>query len=97
MDWQKRWIDYLDVKGYLRHFIEGIVRSDEILHTLTVSAPISIKPLYIYESKMVSKFKFDCYSNDNLLKKARNIISVRPFSHVFPLMIMAPKQSYALD
>ncbi|EDV27160.1 uncharacterized protein TRIADDRAFT_22433, partial [Trichoplax adhaerens] len=52
MDWQKRWIDYLDVKGYLRHFIEGVVRSDEILQTLTVSTPISMKPLYIYESKM---------------------------------------------
>ena len=52
IDWQKRWLNYLNLKGYLRHMIEGLTKEDHSLQTMLDPSPEPLKALYIYESKM---------------------------------------------
>ena len=52
IDWQQRWLLFLNLKGYLRHMIENLVKDDERLQMMLDPSPEPLKALYIYESKM---------------------------------------------
>jgi len=41
-------------KGYLQSIIESIVKSDPELLEMLRPAPSNLKPLYVYEAKMVN-------------------------------------------
>lgn len=52
VDWQQRWLNYLSLKGYLRHMIEALPHEDHILQSMLDPSPEPLKALYNYESKM---------------------------------------------
>lgn len=56
IDRQSQWLVYLSNSGYLRVLVESLRQDDVALQTLLVPQPPLLKPLYIYESKMVRGF-----------------------------------------
>src|SRR5690554_2452058 len=46
------WLDSLTQSGYLGHFLEDLKNQEEDLLDLLQPLPESLKPLYIYESKL---------------------------------------------
>lgn len=52
VDWQHRWLNYLNLKGYLKHMVDGLAHEDHMLQSMLDPSPEPLKALYIYESKM---------------------------------------------
>lgn len=55
IDRQSQWLVYLCNSGYLRVLVESLKQDDAALQTLLIPQPPLLKPLYIYESKMVRR------------------------------------------
>lgn len=53
IDRQNQWLVYLCNSGYLRVLVESLRQDDATLQGLLTPQPPLLKPLYIYESKMV--------------------------------------------
>ena len=53
IDRQSQWLVYLCNSGYLRVLVESLRQDDGALQGLLMPQPPLLKPLYIYESKMV--------------------------------------------
>ena len=53
IDRQSQWLLYLCNSGYLRVLVESLRQDDGALQGLLTPQPPLLKPLYIYESKMV--------------------------------------------
>lgn len=53
IDRQNQWLVYVCNSGYLRSLVESLRQDDVALQTLLTPQPPLLKPLYIYESKMV--------------------------------------------
>lgn len=54
IDRQNQWLVYVCNSGYLRSLVESLRQDDAALQSLLAPQPPLLKPLYIYESKMVS-------------------------------------------
>nr|CAD7414759.1 unnamed protein product [Timema cristinae] len=48
------WITFLSMRGYIRNLIDSLMDSDVKLISVLETAPETLGPLYIYESKMVN-------------------------------------------
>ncbi|XP_017786279.1 PREDICTED: nuclear pore complex protein Nup205 [Nicrophorus vespilloides] len=46
------WISYAAGRGYLKHIVDGILKSDSDLRATLEPSPENIKAIYIYEAKM---------------------------------------------
>lgn len=57
IDRQNQWLVYICNSGYLRSLVEGLRQDDAALQNLLMPQPPLLKPLYIYESKMVRHCK----------------------------------------
>lgn len=55
IDRQNQWLVYICNSGYLRTLVESLRQDDAALQSLLTPQPPLLKPLYIYESKMVRK------------------------------------------
>ncbi|MEQ2205370.1 hypothetical protein XENOCAPTIV_023657, partial [Xenoophorus captivus] len=55
IDRQNQWLLYVCNSGYLRSLVESLRQDDTALQSLLTPQPPLLKPLYIYESKMVRK------------------------------------------
>lgn len=55
IDRQNQWLVYLCNSGYLRSLVESLRQDDAALQSLLTPQPPLLKPLYIYESKMVRR------------------------------------------
>ncbi|XP_037539378.1 nuclear pore complex protein Nup205 [Nematolebias whitei] len=53
IDRQNQWLLYVCNSGYLRSLVESLRQDDVALQSLLTPQPPLLKPLYIYESKMV--------------------------------------------
>lgn len=53
IDRQNQWLVYVCNSGYLRSLVESLRQDDAALQSLLTPQPPLLKPLYIYESKMV--------------------------------------------
>lgn len=53
IDRQNQWLVYICNSGYLRSLVESLRQDDAALQGLLTPQPPLLKPLYIYESKMV--------------------------------------------
>lgn len=53
IDRQNLWLVYVCNSGYLRSVVESLRQDDVALQSLLTPQPPLLKPLYIYESKMV--------------------------------------------
>lgn len=52
LDPHSSWVSFLSGRGYLKHFIDSLLESDGQLESMLHAAPESLRPLYVYESKM---------------------------------------------
>lgn len=57
IDRQNQWLVYICNSGYLRSLVESLRQDDAALQNLLMPQPPLLKPLYIYESKMVRNYK----------------------------------------
>lgn len=55
IDRQNQWLIYICNSGYLRALVESLRQDDAALQNLLTPQPPLLKPLYIYESKMVRR------------------------------------------
>lgn len=58
IDRQHQWLLYICNSGYLRTLVESLRQDDGALQSLLTPQPPLLKPLYIYESKMVRRWHF---------------------------------------
>ena len=56
IDRQNQWLIYICNSGYLRALVESLRQDDAALQNLLTPQPPLLKPLYIYESKMVRRY-----------------------------------------
>lgn len=52
---QNQWLVYICNSGYLRTLVESLRQDDTALQGLLSPQPPLLKPLYLYESKMVRR------------------------------------------
>lgn len=57
IDRQNQWLVYICNSGYLQSLVESLRQDDAALQNLLMPQPPLLKPLYIYESKMVRHCK----------------------------------------
>lgn len=64
LDPHTSWVSFLSSHGYLKHLIDSLLDSDEKLLSVLETVPTTLRPLYLYESKMVSSFQnYSKYEN----------------------------------
>ena len=52
LDCDNSWIIYLSSRGYLKHMIDSLLESDNLLRCMLQPDPQTLRPLYLYEAKM---------------------------------------------
>ena len=56
VDWQQRWLNYLSIKGYLRHMTEALPHEDHILQSMLDPSPEPLKVMFILSSLVMDSF-----------------------------------------
>lgn len=56
LDPHTSWVSFLSTHGYLKHLIDSLLYSEEKLLSVLETVPTTLRPLYMYESKMVRLF-----------------------------------------
>ncbi|XP_076547849.1 nuclear pore complex protein Nup205 isoform X1 [Osmia lignaria lignaria] len=54
LDYDNAWIIYLTSRGYLKHMIDSLLESDNMLRYMLQPEPPTLRPLYLYEAKMAT-------------------------------------------
>lgn len=54
LDGENAWVIYLTSRGYLKHMIDSLLESDNLLRTMLQPEPSTLRPLYLYEAKMAT-------------------------------------------
>ena len=57
LDPHTSWASFLSSRGYLKHLIDSLLDSERKLLSVLETVPATLCPLYLYESKMVSRAK----------------------------------------
>jgi len=52
LDCDNAWMIYLASRGYLKHMIDSLLESDNLLCCMLQPEPQTLRPLYLYEAKM---------------------------------------------
>jgi len=55
LDPHTSWVSFLSSRGYLKHLIDSLLDSERKLLSVLETVPATLRPLYLYESKMVSR------------------------------------------
>ena len=53
-DQYQHWLSYLVTKGYLKHLVDSLPADNSGLHAALAPVPSQLRPLYIFQTKMVS-------------------------------------------
>ena len=53
-DQHQQWLSYLVTKGYLKHLVDSLPADNSGLHAALAPVPSQLRPLYIFQTKMVS-------------------------------------------
>lgn len=48
VDWQHRWLNYLNLKGYLKHMVEGLAHEDHMLQSMLDPSPEPLKVMLLF-------------------------------------------------
>ena len=54
LDYDNAWIMYLASRGYLKHMIDSLLESDNMLRSMLQPEPQTLRPMYLYEAKMAT-------------------------------------------
>ncbi|CAK9815211.1 Nuclear pore complex protein Nup205 [Anthophora plagiata] len=54
LDYDNAWIIYLTSRGYLKHMIDSLLESDNMLRYMLQPEVQTLRPLYLYEAKMAT-------------------------------------------
>ncbi|XP_066588183.1 nuclear pore complex protein Nup205-like isoform X2 [Prorops nasuta] len=54
LDYNNAWMIYLSSQGYLKHMIDSLLESDNLLRAVLQPEPQTLRPLYLYEAKMAT-------------------------------------------
>ncbi|XP_044009117.1 nuclear pore complex protein Nup205 [Aphidius gifuensis] len=54
LDYDNSWIIYLSSRGYLKHMIDSLLESDNMLRNMLQPDPGTLRPIYLYEAKMAT-------------------------------------------
>ncbi|KAK0157412.1 hypothetical protein PV328_011157 [Microctonus aethiopoides] len=54
LDCDNTWIVYLSSRGYMKHLIDGLIESNNLLISMLQPDPTTLRPLYLYEAKMAA-------------------------------------------
>ncbi|XP_034945477.1 nuclear pore complex protein Nup205 [Chelonus insularis] len=54
LDCDNSWIIYLSSRGYLKHMIDSLLESDNLLRSILQPEPSTLRPLYLYEAKIAT-------------------------------------------
>ncbi|KAG8041529.1 hypothetical protein G9C98_002822 [Cotesia typhae] len=54
LDCENSWIVYLASRGYMKHMIDSLLESDNLLRSMLQPDPVTLRPLYLYEAKMAT-------------------------------------------
>ncbi|KAG7205199.1 hypothetical protein KM043_018287 [Ampulex compressa] len=54
LDCENAWMIYLASRGYLKHMIDSLLESDNLLRCMLQPEPQTLRPLYLYEAKMAT-------------------------------------------
>ncbi|XP_053982005.1 nuclear pore complex protein Nup205 [Hylaeus volcanicus] len=54
LDYDNAWVIYLASRGYLKHMIDSLSESDNMLRSMLQPEPRTLRPLYLYEAKMAT-------------------------------------------
>jgi nuclear pore complex protein Nup205 len=52
LDCDNSWVIYLSSRGYLKHMIDSLLESDNLLRCMLQLNPQTLRPLYLYEAKI---------------------------------------------
>ncbi|XP_067131322.1 LOW QUALITY PROTEIN: nuclear pore complex protein Nup205 [Centruroides vittatus] len=52
LDHQHRWLNFLISRGYLRHFIDSLLKDDKELQNILTKGSNSLRSVYVFESKL---------------------------------------------
>ncbi|EFN72935.1 Nuclear pore complex protein Nup205 [Camponotus floridanus] len=52
LDYDNAWMIYLASRGYLKHMIDSLLESDNLLRCMLQPEPQTLRPLYLYEAKI---------------------------------------------
>jgi nuclear pore complex protein Nup205 len=63
LDAQNSWTNILSARGYLKFIIDSLLETDRHLIALLNTQIKSLRPLYVYESKMVNISHLSCINN----------------------------------
>lgn len=55
LDWKHRYLMLMTSRGYLRVLVDQLIEDDVELQNVLSLQPQTMKPLYLFESKMVSE------------------------------------------
>jgi hypothetical protein len=91
LDPHTSWVSFLSSRGYLKHLIDSLLDSERKLLSVLEAVPATLRPLYLYESKMVSRaktmrsMKIGTFRHEwvNLL----TCLTFLPFFHFFFLLL----------
>ncbi|KAF7393195.1 nuclear pore complex protein Nup205 [Vespula maculifrons] len=54
LDYDNSWMIYLSSRGYLKHMIDSLLQSDNLLRHMLQPEPETLRPLYLYEAKLAT-------------------------------------------
>ena len=80
------WIGFLSARGYLQHLIDSLIESDDELVELCANdRVISLRPLYVYESKLVFLSRIASNRDGAILLIEQNTINCLSSMKVFDI------------
>ena len=59
LDWQRKYLSVMSSRGYLRVLVDQLLEDDADLLNILSLQPDSMKPLYMFQSKMVGTQNID--------------------------------------
>jgi len=89
-DSENVWFGHLSSHGYLQHIVDSLFQDDDTLRTMLSPQPEPLRPLYIFQSKIVC---LRCLFNGSNTSSTSTILGLK---HTFSLVLSLLRLSLSL-